>query len=54
MGFLGMFNIYSLRTNLSVAIVAMVNMTDDNSNNKSNICPDRADGPASDPSSVSN
>ncbi|XP_076803041.1 sialin-like isoform X1 [Clavelina lepadiformis] len=40
MGFLGMFNVYSLRTNLSVAIVAMVNSTDD-SGNESDTCPDR-------------
>ncbi|XP_078491658.1 sialin-like [Ciona intestinalis] len=41
MGFLGMFNVYSLRTNLSVAIVAMVNSSSESEGNASNVCPDR-------------
>uniref|UniRef100_H2ZN04 Sialin n=1 Tax=Ciona savignyi TaxID=51511 RepID=H2ZN04_CIOSA len=41
MGFLGMFNVYSLRTNLSVAIVAMVNSSGESDVNSSNVCPDR-------------
>ena len=48
MGFLGMFNVYSLRTNLSVAIVAMVNSSSlDNSSNRSQTCPEREDRPVS-------
>ena len=34
MGFLGFLNVYAMRVNLSVAIVAMVNSTDDSSGGK--------------------
>ncbi|XP_039258886.2 sialin-like [Styela clava] len=41
MSFIAKFNSYSMRTNLSVAVVAMVNQTDENtSNNTSDVCPD--------------
>jgi len=56
MGFLGMFNVYSLRTNLNVAIVAMVNTTDDSDSqsNQSNLCPDRGQSSSDTANSVSN
>ncbi|XP_039260371.2 sialin-like [Styela clava] len=41
MSFIAKFNLFSMRTNLSVAIVAMVNQTDeDTSANTSDVCPD--------------
>ena len=46
-----MFNVYSLRTNLSVAIVAMVNSTEE-AENESDTCPDGGSGPASDAATV--
>ena len=42
LGFLGFLNVYAMRVNMSVAIVAMVNNTDDNGQNQNNItgsCP---------------
>ena len=39
MAFLGFFNVYCLRVNLSVALVAMVNSTSSENSNTSDECP---------------
>jgi len=43
MGFFATFNIHSLRNNFSVAIIAMVNISEAvvSASNQSNICPDK-------------
>ena len=48
MGFLGIVNLFLLRVNLSVAIVAMVNSTRNEVANQSDICSERGSGPVSD------
>ena len=39
MSFLGFFNVYALRVNLSVALVAMVNQTEESNSSVSDECP---------------
>ena len=39
MSFLGFFNVYALRVNLSVALVAMVNQTEGSNSSVSDECP---------------
>ena len=39
MSFLGFFNVYALRVNLSVALVAMVNQTVEKNSSVSDECP---------------
>ena len=52
MGFLASVNLYLLRANLSVAIVAMVNSTKENIENASDICPGPDAGRSSDATTV--
>ncbi|XP_012943338.1 sialin [Aplysia californica] len=52
MAFLGFVNVYCLRVNLSVALVAMVNSTSDSNTTNSNECPDPDGGNSSSSSNM--
>ena len=53
MAFLGFFNVYCLRVNLSVALVAMVNSTSSENSSTSDECPNDSSGNSTTTSTVS-
>ena len=53
MAFLGFFNVYCLRVNLSVALVAMVNSKSSETSGSSNECPNDGGGNSTTTSTVS-